>query len=343
MHRAEAWVLGPILLILATGCDGGTTAAEADGGAADRRQAREVGPADKVGAADFDGDGADEVVRFHQGAAHWQVHTVELGGEVQVVLRVPAAGGRGERLLVGTGMGRTSRDADTRIWALGAGGPELLFQRKVERNQVADLDVVDGRIWMALFDSGKAVEAGWLSDGAFDVRETRDLATAWLPLDGERRVVGRVYGDTPKAPGDLRLVTTQGDTVLPSLRGVRALTATDLDGDGHPELLVGDGWHYSYGKQGVARVQVLEGPDWTRGRTIAMFDGEYTAWAIEPVGDRLLVTGTKAVHWLTRDALGWSDEPVASVTETGNAVAFHDDSGWWALVSGTPARVVPLN
>ncbi len=248
-----------------------------------------------------------------------------------------------EVLLLGTGMGRTARSAETRIWSLGQGGAELLFQRKVTRNQVADIDFLGERIWLALFGQGKTVEAGWLEGRQFQAVESRELATTWLPLGEDRRVVGRVYGDVPRAPGDLRVVGPEGERTLPSLRGVRSLAAMDLDGDGHDELLVGDGWHYSYGKQGIGRVRLLEGPDWETGRTIAMFDGEYTAWSLEVVGDRILATGNRHVHLLTRDALGWSDVRVSPVTETGNAVAFRDGSGWWALVSGSPARLVPLD
>lgn len=307
------------------------------------RAARALAAADTVAAADFDGDGVDEVVLIREGIARFGEHTVELGGDVQAIERGDPAGTGREVLLLGTGMGRRDRKAPTRIWALRQAGPELIFERRASRNQIADLDFVGDRIWAAMFGEGKAVEAGWIADGALQGIDTRDLATAWLPLSDTHRVVGRIYGDQPKAPGDLRAVGPDGDRVLPSLRGVRALEAADLDGDGHDELLVGDGWHFAYGKQAVARLRVLQGPDWSEGRTVAMFDDAYTVWAVEVIGDRVLATSSKAVHWLGRDALGWSDTRVAPVAETGNAVAFHDAEGWWALVSGAPARLVPLN
>ncbi len=306
------------------------------------RSALELGPADTVGAADLDGDGIDEQILVVAGTARWGGRVADLGGDVQVVRRGDPDGDGREVLLVGTGMSRRDRRAPTRVWALGDGGAELLFERRSERNQVAELRVIGERIWVAVFGVGKAVDAGWLADGELEVVDSRDLATRWLPLEDGRRIVGRVYGDQPKAPGDLRVVGPDGEVVLPTLRGVRSLEAEDLDGDGDRELLVGDGWHFSYGRQALARLRLLEGPDWKTGRTIAMFDGGYTVWSTEVIEGRILATSTSAVHLLERDDLGWSDRQLATIAETGNAVAYRDEAGWWALISGSPARLVPL-
>ena len=108
------------------------------------------------------------------------------------------------------------------------------------------------------------------------------------------------------------------------------------------ELLVGDGWHFAYGKQAIGRVRLLEGPDWSEGRTIASFDGEYTVREIFPIGDRLVAVGTRAVHLLERDALGWSDHVLAPIEETGHAVVIQEAGGPAVLISGDPARVVPI-
>ncbi len=335
-------VLTSLWLVWQLSCSGPAAIQPDPGPGSDDRAAGELGPADRVGAVDLDGDGFDEVVLVADGVATWEGRVAELGGDVQVVRRADPDGDGRQVLLLGTGMSRRDRQAPTRVWAIGPDGAELLLERRSVRNQVADLRVVGGRVWAALFGVDKAVEAGWIVDGALEVIDTRDLAAAWLPLPDGRRIIGRVYGDQPKAPGDLRIVGPDRERILPTLRGVRSLTAADLDGDGHDELLVGDGWHHSYGRQALARVRLLEGPDWKAGRTIAMFDGDYTVWSTEVIGGRILATSTSAVHLLERDPLGWSDREVAPMAEVGNAVAYRDVTGWWALVSGRPARLVPL-
>ena len=75
--------------------------------------------------------------------------------------------------------------------------------------------------------------------------------------DGKPEVaVGRLYGDQKGEPGDLRVLQDDGSSeVIDTLRGVRALSAADLNGDGHAELLFGDGWHINYGKLARYRPQ----------------------------------------------------------------------------------------
>ncbi|MCB9743152.1 MAG: FG-GAP repeat protein [Alphaproteobacteria bacterium] len=295
--------------------------------------------ADGVAAADLDGDGFDDVILVSGGQASWLGHTLELGGGLQAVARGDVDGDGREEALLATGMSRDFRDAPARVWALDEAGGAVIWERSGERNQVADLRVSEGRVWVAAFIDARVVEGGWLEDGAIAGVTRVALGTQQLPTkDGV--VVGRVYGDAPRSDGDLRLI--QGDTVttLPSFRGVRSLAAADLDGDGEPELLVGDGWHFAYGERAQGRVWLLEGPDWRSGRAVAQLGEEYSARGIEALDGRLLVTGTRAVHLLTRDALGWRDDTLGAVAETGNAVAVRTPAGPAALISGEPAQLV---
>jgi len=307
------------------------------------RAARELARADTVAAADFDGDGVDELILVTDGVARWDGGELDLGGGLMATARDDRGGDGREVLFLGTGATRDQREAPARVWRVDAGGGLLAWEQQGARNQVTDLRVTDDGVWVAAFIDASHVAGGWLVDGAREPLVREKFATRQLPLGPEHAAVGRIYGDQPKSDGDLR-VMGKGITprTLPTLRGVRSLASADLNKDGEPELLVGDGWHFAYGKQAVARLRLLEGPDWSEGRTIASFDGEYTIREIIPVGDRLVAVGTRSVHLLERDALGWSDTVLAPIEETGQAVVIQEAGGTSVLISGDPARVVPL-
>jgi hypothetical protein len=323
--------------------------------------------ADMVGAADWTGDGLDERVRFVGEKAFWDSGSVELGGAPQVIRRVELSDG--ERLLVGTGMHRGNRESLARVWSFGPNGAEKLWESAAwseicdplskacpppgVRNQIADIRVLDGRVYISRFTGQKEVSGGFLVNGEIQEVHGGGLVTQQIPVADDRVLVGRVYGEKPRSDGDLRLIQGGKAIQLPSLRGVRTLTLENLDSDPELELLVGDGWHYAYGQQAVGRVFLLDGPLWKQGRTLAVLDGEYSARSIEvaskltggdPSTSGLLVTGTKKVHFLTRDALGWADRVVAPTTETGNAVLVRTPKGLAAWVAGTPnTRLVGLD
>ena len=298
--------------------------------------------ADMVGAADWTGDGIDEQVRFVGEMAYWEGGNANLGGAPQVIRRARLA--EGERLLVGSGMHRGNRGALARVHVIGPDGSRVLWEESGPRNQIADLRVVDGRIYVVRFVGQKAVEGAFLEEGRLESVHRDGLASQQIPLSDSDVLVGRVYGSQPRSDGDLRRVRNGRAQKLPSLRGVRTMELINLDHDEEPELLVGDGWHYAYGQQAVGRVLMLDGPAWTKGRTIAMLDGEYSARSIEssaaltgkgPDSDWLLVTGTKKVHVLRRDVLGWQDVVIGPSTETNNAIWVRTKAGLAIWAAGS--------
>ncbi len=302
----------------------------------------ELGPADAVAAADMNGDGVDEIVRIHAGQATWPGGSAPLDCTVQAVARGVLADQEEEQAFLGCGMDRDHMEAPAQVWRVGSKGAQLLFSRPGERSQVSDLRVVDGRLWAAIFSSRFEVEGGWVENGEFTPVTTGRLATKQLPVSNGGVVVGRVYGVAPRSDGDLRLVRGENQVKLPTWRGVRSLAAWDPDHDGDLDLLVGDGWHFAYAQQARARVWMLEGPDWDRGRTLGFFPSDYTVRSLHPVGEGVVAVGTRSVQWLTRDALGWTAQELGAIDETHNAVPAHTRDGPGVVIAGDNALWVPL-
>ena len=298
-------------------------------------------PADYVAAADFDGDGLDERVWVHEDVLHWPGGSAPLTAGVQVIERGNL--GEGERVILGLGMNRDHRDAPAQVIVVGPEGPTVIWEEHGPRNQIADVRVLDEDVYITRFVAAKRVQGGFLKDGQMVALHEDGLATQQIPLGDGELVVGRVYGEQPRSHGDLRRGRNGVFRSLPSLRGVRSLETAQLDSDAELELLVGDGWHYAYGEQALGRVLLLDGADWSEARTLAVLDGEYSARSMEvssslidqdPSQAGILVSGTKKVHYLKRDGLGWSDRVLGPTTETSNAVLIRTPRGLAAWIAG---------
>ena len=219
---------------------------------------QEFGAIDAVAAADLDGDGVDEIVQVVDNILSWPGGQISLDCAVQVTARGRLSGG-GEQVFLGCGMDRTHRSAPARIVSVGIDGAKTLLERKSERAQVADLRVGEGRLWAAIFSSRFEVEGGWVENGGLTPVQSGRLATQQLPLKDGGVLLGRGYGEVPRAggepsDGDLRGVREEGTQVLPTWRGIRSLASSDLDQDGDLDLLVGEPIGcYSTGTLGAIR------------------------------------------------------------------------------------------
>jgi hypothetical protein len=302
------------------------------------------GPADAVLAADLDGDGRAEPLRVVGRTVHHAGGTLALPGEVQAHARVRLGGE--DAVLVGTGAGR-GQAGTVALVRLGPGPvAETLWSAQSPRAQVVAVGVQDDAPFVAAFTAERTVEAGPVVGGRLVAQASAALALGVAPAGGGQVLVGRLYGDAPRSPGDLTLVGPGGRSARPSLRGPRAAAAVQLDGDDALELVVADGWDAAYAASADPRLVLFDGPDDASGRVIGWLDGDYTANAIEALGSgpgaALVVSGARGAHLLQRDALGWAPVRLGALAETGRAAVWEDGGAAAVLLPGTPALRVPL-
>ena len=111
-------------------------------------------------------------------------------------------------------------------------------------------------VLLAYFDSKYNVTSVVAKRGAqtWEVSKIASIrmATSYArgDLDGDGAldlVIGRVYGDDKGLDGDAFVLAQDGTRKrIPTTRGMRSLAIVDGDGDGRPEVFIGDGWHQSY-------------------------------------------------------------------------------------------------
>lgn len=199
-----------------------------------------------------------------------------------------------DEFLIAFGMGRGFATAPVKVIELDAeeGGVgwwvRTLFEYSGPRPQVTALQGPE--LFLAHFESKYEVRSGFLRAGelAPDARVLR-MAMSQVPadVDGDgvaELAVGRMYGDEPKSDGDLAVLHDGAREPVPTVRGIRTLLGSDLDGDGRDELLFGDGWHFRYRAEGEGRLNVAardgEGGTW-RTSLIHRLPGEFTVMRIQ--------------------------------------------------------------
>lgn len=294
------------------------------------------------------------------GANSDQVWGASLAGDTpRVAWTLPAPGalqrvtagnlGSGLRIFLAFGRGRGQLEAPLTLESVhpDTGERRRIRQWQSPRADFTHLSVVDGQLVYAAYES-KYMVRQW-RDGQPESSERMATSRAFADLDrdGETdRVVGRIYGDTVKAPGDLRIELARGEThAIPIDGGVRSLTIADTRVDDLPTLYFADGWSANYARQGRA---LLKRARYVDGRfvvePVVESHDEYTFNRIAPVGlpgeEDLLLYGSSRVSWLFRDgsgAVGLREMKGREITGFGELARYGERV--WMLQAGSPTVV----
>jgi len=300
--------------------------------------AKPLATIDRVLAADLDGDGSAELFQSSGAEVRWgpwpksqgqplQAHRYVGPGLLQAWTAVDAGEGRQE-VWAAFGMGRGFPDAPLTVVVIDEFGGQARvsprFASRGERNQATALLPGPKGVYIASFSSRFVVDGGFAPSDAKALpaplpahRLRMGMARAVGDFDGDGTpdvAIGRLYGADADTDGDLRAIVGGKSEAIPTVRGVRAVAAADLDGDGRDEVLFGDGWHKNYGKFGRFRPTIARrGADGTW--TTTLLEERQDQYAVEQIawdGRRLLAAGPRQlrVYELVEGAWTAVGEPV---------------------------------
>ena len=274
-----------LLLILAVPVLGQTTA--------DTQAPRKRPTTYRIWSGDVDGDKKDEVITWDSDSKNLVVtsyaqgsskvlttHTLE---NYPAIIKVYDLDGDGKgEMIIGEGLHgynpKTGPQTDVHIriykplektgWT-----PQEIFTQVSERPEVTSLELVD-------LDGDKKPEilfAYFAEKYQVDLRVARRQGNSWkieeLPrirmgmqvtmgdLIGDKKqrlIVGRPYGDGQLELGGAFVLDGDKRIELPAFRGVSSIAIGDVDRDGQTEVLIGDGWHYDYGKVARGRLALIK-------------------------------------------------------------------------------------
>lgn len=295
--------------------------------------------ADRVAAADLDGDGVSEIA-----LAGASLRVVRADGAA--VGEFPAAGGiyvlEGIGASIFAGWGRTKAVPDGRasFTRYGFDGAkltsEVVVEPKTERAQTVAATRAGSDLLLAWFRDKYTVTAqrasrspaGWSLAPWTEARTAPTWLVADVDGDGaDDLVYGRTYGDAPGSDGDAWLVRSDGSRVaIPTTRGVRAGCLADTDGDGRPEVVLADGWDRDYGHKARAELRVVT---WREGAVASeVID--------QPAGDN------DVSRVIAADVDGDGRDEILAVTNTRLRVVERDGDGWvaWDAARGVADAAV---
>ena len=328
--------------------------------------------ADRVLVADLYGDGRPEVFVADGGEVRWgewpaqAVQPAFTGrhvarGMLQAWMAADLDGDGDQEVVMAFGLGRAFPKASAELVLLDAPDASKTIARTLwkndgERNQITALAPwprPDGTadIYVGHFQSRFDVRGGVIDRDKGTARWLEGhtlrmgMARAVGDFDGDGLVevaIGRLYGEDADSDGDLRVIQQDGKAeMVPTRRGVRAVGAGDLDGDGKTELLFGDSWHKNYGKLARFRPRLAQrnaAGVW-HVTTIDERSDNYAVEQIGIVGRRVVAGGNNAlfVYEPGKDLVWHAVGEPQALRPTGSWAALPDGS---LALSGREVRRV---
>ncbi|MBA3395243.1 MAG: VCBS repeat-containing protein [Deltaproteobacteria bacterium] len=228
-----------------------------------------VGSAWRAAIADLDGDGDREIVLVDSkqmrvvDPSGRELATVAVARGIQALVAADIDGDRHAEIIAGWGvtrdhMGTKAAFTVHRLQKGRLSEETVLAPETTRQDVVAIVPMPDaGSVLLAYFDSKYVVSSvvakrsahGWETSKLASIRTATSYARGDVDGDGAiDLVIGRVYGDDKGLDGDAFVLASDGTRKrIPTTRGLRSLAVADGDGDGRPEVFIGDGWHQNYG------------------------------------------------------------------------------------------------
>jgi hypothetical protein len=318
-----------------------------------------------VGAGELDGAAGQEIVVACDDTL------LVLNRQGQVTARTAAEGwpqvllvadlGRGPEVLVGWGTSRKRLQARARLLRYRLKGKrltgQLLLAPETTRNQFADLALErsgkDGAVLLAYFTSKYMVRHVRLgASGKPEELGAWRMAMSLAPTDvlgPGGLLVGRLYGDKLGLDGDAFVWRAGKRVPVPTTRGVRAVSAADLDGDGKQELLLCDGWAQRYAAEGRALLTVARRAGRKlRTSELLQIPGEYTINEVQVVdvdGDgspEILARGSTSLRLYKKQGAVWQGQVLARNVGDALAVDLDGKAPHEVVVVGQQPAIISL-
>ena len=301
--------------------------------------------ASAVFAADFDGDGNDDIATVSDGALHWMGNEFTLPGSVAAHASVDLNGDGSDELVLALRRSRTHPEAEPQLLVVNAVSTQAHAAPKDGRYRITDLSVHGNRLFVTILGSSKDAVGGWWTPTSFEAVTASTMGMSQQVVTDGTIAVGRIYGDAPKSHGRLELHSGSTVRVLPGRRGVRTLATADINQDGHSDIVAADGWHFKYGEHAEARLSVYLGPDFSDYRMIGTIDGDYTINridAVPTVPPTIVATGTSKVVAFAPDEMGWTPIFISTTKEGAEATVVTTHTKHWLALPGEAAEIRQL-